>query len=94
MLTKVNIFTYINLKLEEFGFSDDSVDKQHLFLLNQHTDLKTKAKAIDMFYKLRGRYAPDKGEVKVVEEFSNYSTAVLKKAFETGKDPADIDDDE
>jgi len=40
------------------------VNRFHLFLLNQHTDLKTKMKAIDHFYKLKGNYAPEKKEIK------------------------------
>ena len=61
-LKKPQIFNYINLKLEEYGFSDDSVEKQHLFLLNQDADLKSKAKAIEMFYRKRGKYQPEDGE--------------------------------
>lgn len=59
-LRKPHIIAYVNSKLEEAGFNDDGVYKQHLFLVNQHADLKSKAKGIDMFYKLKGSYAPDK----------------------------------
>lgn len=62
-LSKPHIFQYVALKLEEYGFTDAGVEKQHLFLLNQHADLKSKAKAVDMFYKRRGAYAPTKLEV-------------------------------
>ncbi len=55
-LRKPHITSLINAKLEEYGFNDDSVKEQHLFLLNQHADLKMKAKAVDMFYKLKGKY--------------------------------------
>lgn len=61
-LTKPNIIAYIDLKLEEYGFSDDNVKKQHLFNLNQFADLTAKNKAIDMFYKLKGKYAAEKVE--------------------------------
>lgn len=64
-LTKPNILAYINLKLEESGFTDDNVRKHHLFLLNQFSNLSVKAKAIDMFYKIRGYYAPKKFEHNV-----------------------------
>lgn len=60
MLRKPNITAYINSKLEEAGLNDDDAFKQHLFLLNQHADLKSKAKAVDMYYKLKGTYAPEK----------------------------------
>lgn len=59
-LKKPQIFNYINLKYEEYGFNDDDVDKEHLFLLKQDGDLGSKAKAIDMYYKKRGTYAPEK----------------------------------
>ena len=29
---------------------------QHLFLINQHVDLGVKIRAIDMYYKLKGKY--------------------------------------
>lgn len=59
-LRKPNLIAYINSKLEEAGFNDDEVYKQHLFLLNQHSDFKSKAKAIEMYYKLKGSFAPEK----------------------------------
>jgi len=37
-LIKPNISAYITLKLEEYGFNDDNVAKQHLFLINQLGD--------------------------------------------------------
>jgi hypothetical protein len=65
-LRKPHIIAYINSKLEEYGFNDDSVEKQHLFLLNQHADLKTKMKAVDIFYKVRGKYPKEaKGDVNI-----------------------------
>lgn len=62
VLTEPNIIAYINSKLEESGFNDDNVRKQHLFLLNQHSDFNSKSKAVDMFYKLKGNYAPEQIE--------------------------------
>ena len=55
-LRKPHITSFINSKLDEYGFNSDNVKGQHLFLLNQHADLKMKGKAIDMFYKIRGKY--------------------------------------
>lgn len=68
-LTKPNIMAYLVLKLEESGFSDEAVTKHHLFNITQFADLSAKNRAIDMYYKLRGLYEPDKGEltVKTVE---------------------------
>lgn len=64
-LRKLHIIAYIDLKLGEYGFNDESVSKQHLFTLNQFADLAQKNKAIDMFYKLKGSYAPEKKDVSL-----------------------------
>ena len=55
LLTKVNIIARINALLEEGGFNDQNVDKQHLFLLNQHGDLRTKMSAIKEYNAVKGR---------------------------------------
>jgi len=55
LLTKPEICKRINELLETGGFNDENVDKQHLFLLNQHADLKTKLGAIKEFNELKGR---------------------------------------
>lgn len=63
-LTKPNICAYLNLKLKESGLDDEFVDKQLLFLVNQYSDLRVKLSAIDTYYKLKGRYAPKKIDIK------------------------------
>lgn len=55
-LTKPNLCAYIALKLEEYGFTDENVEKQHLFLINQFDDLSSKAKGIDLYYKRKNLY--------------------------------------
>jgi hypothetical protein len=55
LLTKPEIIEKINSLLEAQGFNDENVDKQHLFLLNQYADLKTKLGAITEYNKLRKR---------------------------------------
>jgi len=71
-LGKPQIIAYIDLKLEECGFSDENVKKQHLFTLNQFADLAAKNKAIDMFYKLKGQYAAEKVDLEFDHEnFTN-----------------------
>lgn len=54
-LKKVNIIKRINALLETGGFTEENVDKQHLFLINQHADLKTKLGAVKEFNELKGR---------------------------------------
>ena len=54
-LKKVNVINRINGLLEQGGFNDENVDKQHLFLINQHADLKTKMMAIKEYNSLKKR---------------------------------------
>ena len=61
-LTKPDIRKYIDELLEVSGFNDDSVKLQHLNLISQSDNLSVKAKAIDMYYKLAGKYSPTKVE--------------------------------
>lgn len=55
LLTTVKIIARINELLETGGFSNENVDKQHLFLINQHADLKTKLGAIKEYNELKER---------------------------------------
>lgn len=55
LLTKVHIIDRVNSLLEEGGFNDVNVDKQHLFLINQHADLRTKLGAIKEYNELKKR---------------------------------------
>jgi len=57
-LTKPDISAYINLQLKQTGFNDTSVLLHHLSLINQNTNLHAKNKAIDMYYKVKGKYSP------------------------------------
>jgi hypothetical protein len=55
LLKKPEIFNRINELLEIGGFNNENVDKQHLFLINQCADLRTKMSAIDSYNKLKRR---------------------------------------
>lgn len=55
LLLNDNIIQRINALLEEDGFNDQNVDKQHLFLINQHADLNVKMKGIEHYNKLKKR---------------------------------------
>ena len=60
LLSNVKVINRIRELLEEGGFNDENIEKQHLFLVNQFTDLGTKMRAISDFYKLKGKYlTPD-----------------------------------
>lgn len=55
LLTNVKIYTKINELLEKDGLNDAHVDKQLLFLINQHEDMSSKVAAIKEYNKVRGR---------------------------------------
>lgn len=55
LLRTTKIIDRINNLLETGGFTDENVDKQHLFLINQHADFKTKLGAIKEFNALKSR---------------------------------------
>lgn len=59
-LRKPKIFNYISMHYEEHGFNDEDVTREHLFLIKQDAELAAKAKGLDMYYKKKGLYAPDK----------------------------------
>ena len=56
LLRTPKIYTYGDKLLTSQGFNDTSVDTQHSFLISQSADLNIKAKGIDMYNKLKGRY--------------------------------------
>jgi len=58
LLTKVNIFSYIETLYDRYGFTDENVLKEHLFLIKQDGDLANKARGVDMYYKRKGLYPP------------------------------------
>ncbi len=64
-LTKPDIYLYIETKLDESGLNDSTVDKHHLFTLSQMTDIPAKNRAIDIYHRKQGKYAPEKHEHKV-----------------------------
>ena len=63
LLSNIKVINRIRVLLEEGGFNDENIGKQHLFLINQFTDLGTKMRAISDFYKLKGKYAPVKTDI-------------------------------
>lgn len=62
-LQKPNICAYISKLYERYGFSDEAVEREHLFLINQQEDKKTKKAAIDMYYKLKSKYPAEKHDI-------------------------------
>lgn len=66
-LTKPNIVKYINSMLESEGLNDSFVDKQLLFLIQQHAEFSSKIAAIKEYNKLKQRIT-EKSEVKISGE--------------------------
>ncbi len=81
-LTKQHIFAYVTLLLTRYGFDSESVEKQHLFLINQFGDLSAKAKGIDMFYKVKGKYPKDQLEISLISKYKNASDEELEDIIE------------
>lgn len=77
-LTKPNIVAYITKTMHEYGFEDENIKKHHLFIINQFADIKTKAKGIDMYYKLKGDYAAQKIEHGVNEKVEEALERIAK----------------
>ena len=55
MLTRPSIYNRINELLDDAGFNDANADKQLLFVINQHADIKAKRAAIADYNKLKQR---------------------------------------
>lgn len=55
LLVQDSIIQRLTTLLEEDGFNDATVDKHHLFLINQFGDFSTKMKAIEHYNKLKKR---------------------------------------
>lgn len=87
-LDKPVIQAYIAVMLPQYGLTEENVNRQHAFLLNQEEDLPAKGKAIDMYRKMKGQYI-DRHEVRVVQKFSQYTDAQLEQIALTGELPND-----
>ena len=55
LLKDPRVVAQINAFLSEEGFNDENVDKQHLFIINQHKDLNVKMKGIEHYNRLKKR---------------------------------------
>jgi hypothetical protein len=64
LLTDVDILNKINSLLDSQGLNDSNVDKQLLFLINQHADFTAKNAAIREYNKLKSRIT-DKVDLKI-----------------------------
>jgi hypothetical protein len=86
LLRNVKIINRINELLQEGGFNDTNVDRQHLFLINQFGDLKTKLGAIKEYNVLKRRVDGPKVEVNLftpTEEERQKSQAAITDFLKT-----------
>ena len=81
-LRKPKFLAYIKQLYSEHSFSAEEVMREHLYLIRQHHDLSTKARAIDMYYKKNGMYMGDGLTVEKSRLYEDYSDAELIDAFQ------------
>lgn len=67
-LTKPNLLEYIRELLDDQGLNDEIVDAETSFLVKQSADKNAKAKGIEIYNKLKGRYEKDNEQKRVVIE--------------------------
>lgn len=80
-LAKVRIIERINSLLETGGFTNENIDKQHLFLINQHADLRTKLGAIKEFNELKQRIIKKVDITTKGEKINPVSKEIADKAI-------------
>lgn len=61
-LTKPHILEYIREIWDDKGLNDEIVDVETSFLVKQMEDKNAKAKGIEIYNKIKGRYAPEQHE--------------------------------
>mgnify|MGYP001583621279 FL=1 len=71
-LKKPAICAYINVLFHSIGLTEQVVDIELAYLVRQKADLGAKIRAIDIYYKKKGLYAPEKLQHSIdtrLEEF-------------------------
>lgn len=82
-LTKPKILAYINTLYKEYKFTDEEVMREHRYLIKQHHDLSSKARAIDMYYKKNGAYSPEKQDITTHRPFAECSDEELEEMIKS-----------
>lgn len=77
-LLKQSIQAYNDILFERAGYNEISADKQLLKVMNQDTDLSSKTRAVDIYFKKIGAYAPEKHEHSVNEELEEALERIAK----------------
>jgi phage terminase small subunit len=77
-LRKPKVLAYIGSLYKEFKFTDEDVMREHRYLIMQHYDLSTKARAIDLYYKKSGAYSQGKQETPAPRPYDEWSDEELQ----------------
>ncbi len=75
-LTKPVMVTAIQEEMDTQGITDELLLKEHKKVITQDTNLPSKNVAIDMAYKLKGAYAPDRSIKLNVDVPSDIAEAI------------------
>lgn len=79
-LRKPNVCAYINILFHSIGLTEKVVDMELSYIVRQRAELGPKVRAIDIYYKKKGKYAPEKIEHSLdqkLEEFLDQQSAKL-----------------
>jgi len=77
-LRQPKILAYIDSLYREFKFTDEEVMREHWYLIKQHHDLPSKARAIDLYYKKNGAYSQGKQETPAPRPYDEWSDEELQ----------------
>lgn len=85
LLSNSKVYDHINTLLEESGLNDQFVDKQLLFLVNQHADFSSKMAAIREYNKLKTRIT-EKIAGEITHKFEDMTDDELDKVIKARQD--------
>ncbi len=78
-LKKPNICAYIALRFKDCGMTDELIEKHHFYTVTQFDNLQAKNKAIELYYKKSGAFAPEKIEHSINEKLEKFLEKQSKK---------------
>jgi len=78
MIRRNKITDRIDKILDERGFEDKTVKREHFKIIKQGRD-EVKMRSIDSYYKLKGKNAPDKVDLSTLGKSINYNDEQARK---------------
>lgn len=76
---KLSVKERIEELIEKEYFTDGVVKREHTKMILQEKDLSTKKGAVEMYYKLKGKFAPEKTEVNHTIDLPDYKNLSLEE---------------